>query len=217
MGRFGWKAEQPTVLQQTAGAFLGDMGITTSLFAQENCPASQHECSAKTSGGLPAAPEIDDARREKIALYSSTLALPARRRPATNVEVRKGKQLFHESGCAGCHVPSWTTSADVAIPELAQQKIWPYTDLLLHDLGTQLSDNRPVGLATGADWRTAPLWGLGHIPAVNGHLELLHDGRARGFAEAILWHGGEAQRSRDSFVRLSEGERTLLVKFLDSL
>lgn len=217
IGRFGWKAEQPTVFQQTAGAFLGDMGITSTVFAQENCPETQRECAAKPSGGLMNAPEISDPHLEQVALYSSTLAVPARRRPASDVQVRQGKQLFNESGCANCHVATWTTKHDAAIPELADQNIWPYTDLLLHDLGAALSDDRPTHFASGSQWRTAPLWGLGRTPAVNGHLELLHDGRARGFAEAILWHGGEAQASRDAFAQLNLNDRALLIRFLDSI
>jgi CxxC motif-containing protein (DUF1111 family) len=212
VGRFGWKAEQPSVLQQSAGAFNGDMGITSRLFPQQNCTASQPECDAALAGGEP---EISDELLEKLVLYSSALAVPGRRAP-DHADVLRGKALFAELGCDGCHVPSHQTG-DAALPELSHQRIWPYTDLLLHDLGDALSDERPTFDANGNEWRTAPLWGIGLIRAVNGHDRLLHDGRARGVAEAVLWHGGEAEASADAFRQLNRDERDALVRFVESL
>ena len=212
VGRFGWKAEQPNVLQQTAGAFLGDMGITSWLFPDDNCPEVQQACTDATNGGSP---EIDDATLEKVALYSSTLAVPVRR-DAEEPEVLRGKRLFMESGCADCHTPSHTTG-DSQIEALADQSIWPYTDLLLHDMGEGLSDGRPSFEAQGSEWRTPPLWGIGFQQVVNGHLFLRPAGRARGFAEAILWHGGEAEGSTEAFLSLDADERAALIRFLESL
>ena len=212
IGRFGWKAEQPDVLQQSAGAFNGDMGITSRLFPQQNCTPSQPECMGAASGGEP---EISDDLLDKLVLYARVLAVPARR-GGDDPEVLRGKALFAQLGCDGCHVPSHETE-DAAVPELSGQKIWPYTDLLLHDLGDALSDQRPVFAAKGEEWRTPPLWGIGLIRAVNGHDRLLHDGRARGVAEAVLWHGGEAEPSADGFRQLSREERDALVRFVESL
>ncbi|HMV69208.1 MAG TPA: di-heme oxidoredictase family protein, partial [Myxococcota bacterium] len=193
LGRFGWKANQPDLLEQTAGAFLGDMGITTALHPTQDCGAGQSACAAAPTGGEP---EADDTALDRVSYYSHFLAVPARRDVAGVIE---GKRLFHEAGCAACHVPSWTTGEAAEWPELSEQTIWPYTDLLLHDLGPDLADGRPDGEAGGQEWRTPPLWGIGLVPVVNGHDRLLHDGRARGVAEAILWHGGEAQAARDAF------------------
>jgi CxxC motif-containing protein (DUF1111 family) len=211
-GRFGWKAEQPTVLQQSAGALSGDMGISSRLFAEQNCPAAQADCIAAQDGGDP---EIEDATLDKLVLYSRTLAVPARR-GADDATVLRGKLLFDEAGCADCHTPRHVTGTG-AIDELSDQTIWPYTDLLLHDMGEALSDDRPSFAAEGSEWRTPPLWGIGLVEQVNKHLFLLHDGRARGFAEAILWHGGEAEASADAFRTLPAEDRAALVRFLESL
>ncbi|MDH5675034.1 MAG: thiol oxidoreductase [Myxococcales bacterium] len=211
-GRFGWKGEQPTVLQQSAGAFLGDMGITSSLFPSDNCPPSQTECAEAMAGGNP---EIDDAHLEKVGIYSATLAVPVRR-DADDAEVLRGKLLFAKTGCDGCHTSSHTTG-DSPIEALSNQQIWPYTDLLLHDMGDELSDGRPSYAAEGSEWRTPPLWGIGLMQDVNGHVLLMHDGRARGYAEAILWHGGEGEAAADAFRALDEVDRAALVRFLESL
>ena len=211
-GRFGWRAEQPTVLAQSTGAFAGDMGLTSWVVSGDDCTEGQPECLESASGGEP---EIDEDIVERINVYSSTLAVPVRRNWEDETVLR-GKKLFTELNCSGCHVPSFTTGPH-SIDALADQKIWPYTDLLLHDMGEGLADGHASWKASGAEWRTAPLWGLGLIPDVNGHLELLHDGRARGFAEAILWHGGEGEESREGFMALSSLDRDAVVAFLETL
>jgi CxxC motif-containing protein (DUF1111 family) len=211
-GRFGWKAEQPSVQQQVAAAFLGDIGITSRLFVDQNCLVDQEACMASTSGGDP---EIRDDLFDKVVLYSRVLAVPARR-GADEPEVLRGKLLFGEAGCDGCHVPSHETGdSDVSV--LGGQTIWPYTDLLLHDMGEGLSDERPSFAAEGAEWRTPPLWGVGLIREVNRHERLLHDGRARGVAEAILWHGGEGETAKESFRTLPAADRDALIAFVESL
>ena len=186
LGRFGWKANQPTVEQQAAGAFLGDIGITSSLFPDENCPSSQGECLRVPNGG---APEILDSRLEKVTLYAQTLAVPAMRDPEDS-EVTQEARLFVQSQCSVCHTPRHETGDTHPVAPLREQVISPYTDLLLHDMGPGLAYNRPDGQASGTEWRTPPLWGIGLVETVNGHTMFLHDGRARSIEEAILWHGG---------------------------
>ncbi len=213
LGRFGWKANEPTVAQQTAGAFLGDIGITTPLFPTQNCTAAAPDCATAPDGG---APEIDPDDFDKVVLYAGALAVPARR-DWTDPVVLEGKRLFAEVGCTACHAPLLTTGEHPTLPALSNQTIRPYTDLLLHDMGAGLADGRPDFLATGSEWRTPPLWGLGLIETVNGHSNLLHDGRARGPLEAILWHGGEAETARNNFARLDPSEREAILRFLNSL
>ena len=212
IGRFGWKANQPSVNQQNAGAFNGDMGITSALFPEENCPAGQDTCLGAPNGG---GPEIDAAKLEAVTFYARTLAVPGRRDQQDEV-VLQGKALFHEAGCASCHRPSMVTAAS-SLPELEGQTIYPYSDLLLHDMGGGLSDRRPDYLADGNEWRTPPLWGVGLVPTVNRHSNYLHDGRARGLAEAILWHGGEGGPSRVAFEAMPASDRAALIRFLESL
>jgi CxxC motif-containing protein (DUF1111 family) len=213
VGRFGWKAEQPTVRQQAAGAFLGDIGISTSLFPGKDCSASELLCQTASEGGDP---ELTDSLLDAVALYSRYLAVPVRRK-ADEPEVLAGRQLFRDVGCASCHVPEHRTGELDLHPELSFQLIFPYTDLLLHDLGPELSDQRPVFEAEGGEWRTPPLWGLASYQTVNGHDRLLHDGRARGVAEAILWHGGEAEAAREAFRALAAPDRKRLAEFVESL
>ena len=213
LGRFGWKANQPTVMQQTAGAFHGDIGITSTLFAEENCPQAQAACREAPSGGSP---ELPDERLSKIDFYVRTLAVPAMRNVDSSV-VRGGAQLFVEVGCAACHTPRHVTDEDYPTLPLRGQVIFPYTDLLLHDMGPGLADGRPDGLASGSEWRTAPLWGIGLVEAVNGHTRFLHDGRARSIEEAILWHDGEGRASRDAFKGLSREDIKAVIEFLRSL
>ncbi len=213
LGRFGWKANQPTVEQQAAGAFLGDVGITSTLFPEENCPAAQDACAAAPNGG---APEIPDERLAQVAFYVQTLAVPAMR-SVDDPRVRQGAELFVQTGCAACHTPRHVTGNDHPVEPLRNQTIFPFTDLLLHDMGEGLADGRPDGLATGREWRTPPLWGIGLVSVVNGHTMFLHDGRARSIEEAILWHGGEGQASRDNFMVLTRDEREALLQFLRSL
>lgn len=212
IGRFGWKANQPNVRQQVAGAFLGDMGITTSLFPNENAPFGVN-LSLIPNGGTP---EISDVNFERVVLYSRTLAVPARRDYAEQ-NVLKGKKTFNTIGCSSCHFSKIQTGNTHPIVALRNQTIRPYTDLLLHDMGPDLADNTPDFLATGSEWRTQPLWGIGLIQTVNGHTNLLHDGRAKNVTEAILWHGGEAKSAKDKFKKLTAQERTDLLTFINSL
>lgn len=213
LGRFGWKAEQPSVRQQVAAAFLGDLGVTSSLFPEQDCMPAQEACSEAPAGGEP---EVEDLILERVQRYSELLAVPARTAHA-DAEVLSGKALFEDLGCGGCHVPSHVTGSEHAVSKLHAQRIWPYTDLLLHDMGEGLADGRPSFGASGREWRTPPLWGLRFYRVVNDHDRLLHDGRARGVAEAILWHGGEAEPSKVGFVALSKSERAALIRFVESL
>jgi len=212
IGRFGWKAEEPSVRQQSAGAFQGDMGITSSLAPTEPCTSAQSECLDSPSGGEP---EIDDESFDKVVLYSQTLAVPERA-GWNEPQVLRGRALFREASCSRCHVPRHRTG-EHEVAALSHQVIWPYTDLLLHDMGEDLSDDRPVFGATGREWRTPPLWGIGRVRQVNRHELFLHDGRARGFAEAILWHGGEAEGAREAFRHMPKDDRAALIAFLESL
>ena len=212
LGRFGWKANAPNIKQQSLDAFSGDIGITSEHHLEENCPPIQVECSVAPNGGEP---EMPVARAERLVFYTQTLAVPAMRN-VDESEVRKGAEMFLKAGCAACHTPSYTTGSH-EIEALSEQTIFPYTDLLLHDMGDGLADGRPDFLATGNEWRTPPLWGIGLIETVNGHTRLLHDGRARDFSEAILWHGGEGEESRDAFRNMSKKERDALIAFLKSL
>lgn len=213
LGRFGWKANMPNLLQQTAGAFVGDIGITSSMFPMENCTDAQGDCQATTNGGSP---EIEDDNIDAVLIYISNLAVPARR-DVDAQDVLKGKNIFNNIGCASCHVPSFTTGAHPRFNHLSNQKIRPYTDLLLHDMGEGLADNRPDYEADGNEWRTPPLWGIGLIETVNNHTFFLHDGRARNIEEAVLWHGGEAESSKNAYTQLSKADRERLLKFLNTL
>ena len=213
IGRFGWKANQPNLLHQTAGAFVGDLGITSDLNLMENCTAVQTDCLTSINGGTP---EIIGEDLQKVVLYASSLAVPGRREWDTP-EVLEGKKLFIESGCADCHTPLLETGIHPTIPALSNQVIRPYTDLLLHDMGEGLADGRPDFQATGSEWRTPPLWGIGLIETVNGHTYYLHDGRARNLLEAILWHGGEAENALNNFINLTKEQRDAIIRFLNSL
>ncbi|NQV79563.1 MAG: thiol oxidoreductase, partial [Alphaproteobacteria bacterium] len=213
LGRFGWKANVASLRDQNAGAFLGDMGITTDVFAAENCPPAQRDCLRIASRATGV--EADAQRLDDLTFYMESVAVPARRR-VDDPAVQRGETLFLQIGCAGCHTPRVATG-DHANPIVTRQTIQPFTDLLLHDMGDGLADSRPDFLASGTEWRTPPLWGLGLIETVNGHEFLLHDGRARGMAEAILWHGGEAENVRELFRSLPADSRDDLLTFLRSL
>ncbi len=213
LGRYGWKLGQPTVRQQSAGAFNGDMGLTTSIFPADECTAVQVDCLLEPSGGEP---EVSDDILDFVVFYSSNLAVPGRRN-VNNPIVLQGKQLFHEAQCAACHIPTLKTGDSEVFPELANQTIHPFTDLLLHDMGEGLADNRPEFLANGREWRTTPLWGIGMTETVNGHTLFLHDGRARNLMEAILWHNGEAETSKQRVLSFDAEQRNALIKFLESL
>ncbi len=213
LGRFGWKGNQPGLEQQNAGAFLGDLGITSPLFQDQNCPPVQTACQEALSGGEP---EVDQEKIVQVTYYSRLLAVPGRR-AVNDPEVLRGKALFQDAGCASCHVPSLETGVLEGFPELSGQSIRPYTDLLLHDMGEGLADGRPDYLATGSEWRTPPLWGVGLVPVVNHHSRFLHDGRARDLTEAILWHGGEAEQAQRAFLSMSAAERAALLRFIEDL
>ena len=210
LGRFGWKANQPTLRQQVAAAYHDDMGITTSLFMVENS-AGQSQLTEHS-----ATPEVSDQILEVVTFYVQTLAVPARRN-VDDPQVKHGEQLFAEAQCASCHIPTLRTGVLTGVPSVSNQTIHPYTDLLLHDMGPDLADNRPDFHASGSEWRTPPLWGIGLVRRVNGHTNFLHDGRARGLMEAILWHSGEAEASRQTVEQMSKAERDALIAFLESL
>lgn len=212
-GRFGLKANMPDLRQQIAGAMLGDLGITSSLFSQQNCTASQVACRAAPDGGQP---ELSDSQLDDIEFYFAHLAVPSRRHVDTP-EVARGEALFASAGCAHCHRPTLRTGAHPRFPRLSDKVIAAYTDLLVHDMGEGLADGRPDFDAGGREWRTPPLWGIGLTERVNDHSEFLHDGRARNLTEAILWHGGEAQTARDRFARLLPADREAVLAFLRSL
>ena len=277
LGRFGWKAGAATIVDQSAAAMSGDIGVSNPLAPapwgectehQRACRAGPHgagsgpgagsdssgagpEASSGSGAGSDSGSEPNsgvgsDSDRfeapatvmDAIVFYSRHLAVPARR-AADDPMVLRGKALFYRSGCTGCHTPKHATRADWPLEPLAGQLIWPYTDLLVHDMGEGLADGRPEGDvrghagsdtegragggapdrggASGREWRTAPLWGIGLTEVVNGHTRFLHDGRARNLIEAILWHGGEAQPSRDAFRAMSNEERDALLAFLRSL
>jgi CxxC motif-containing protein (DUF1111 family) len=212
LGRFGWKANVATVEEQTAGAFLGDVGITSWLHPDQSCTPAQVECLAAADGGTP---EVSDDKLDRVVFYTRTLAVPARR-DVGDAATTRGEELFGQLNCSACHVPELRTG-DADVAALSDQTIRPYTDLLLHDMGPGLADGRPDGEAGPSEWRTAPLWGIGLTDEVNGHTRFLHDGRARSLVEAILWHGGEAEAARKGFLALTRPERDDLIAFLNSL
>jgi CxxC motif-containing protein (DUF1111 family) len=210
LGRFGWKANTASILTQVATAFNQDMGITSSVLPVESSfGQSQYD-------GLSDDPELPDSLLNSVKFYAQTLAVPARRN-TTDVTVKRGEALFISMKCVNCHKQTFTTGVDVSRPYLSNQVIHPYTDMLVHDMGPGLADNRPDFLAGGTEWRTAPLWGLGLYTTVNSPGYFLHDGRARTITEAIMWHGGEAEQSKTTFSNLSSTDRAAVLKFLQSL
>ena len=212
LGRFGWKANAPNLRQQNAGAAVGDIGITSPMFPDDNCAPGQVRCAdAAIHGG----PELSESFLDRMTLYTQVLAVPDRR-DALDPAVNRGEALFRAAGCAECHMPTLVTG-DHPVAALSGQTIHPFTDLLLHDMGDGLADGRPDFLAGGREWRTPPLWGIGLVETVNGHSNFLHDGRARNLAEAILWHGGEADTARSAFVAMPKADREALLTFLSSL
>ncbi|MBU3728943.1 MAG: c-type cytochrome [Phycisphaerales bacterium] len=213
VGRFGWKASQPTIGAQVVAALHEDMGITSDAHRDEALTARQRESAAHASGGDP---EIDAHRVRRISHYVRALAVPAQRN-ADSAAGAKGRALFDSLGCAACHTPTLVTGPDSPLEPLRNVTFHPYTDLLLHDMGDGLADNRCDGDASGREWRTPPLWGIGLIETVNGHTRYLHDGRARSLEEAVLWHGGEAERARSAFIHLPSRDRAALLAFLESL
>ncbi len=220
LGRFGWKASKPSIRAQSAAAFAGDIGISTPEMPDNygDCTKAQTACRALPHGeqanlGVSEAP---DPVMDLVTFYSENLAVPMRR-DVDDPEVLKGKQVFYQSGCPACHQPKFVTSRKAENPAHRFQLIWPYSDFLLHDMGEGLADNRPVGDASGQEWRTPPLWGIGLTETVNNHTRFLHDGRARNLLEAVLWHDGEARQARDAVVALPPADRQSLIRFLESL
>ncbi len=226
IGRFGWKASQPNLKQQTASAFHSDIGATTFFFPEKNCPEVQTKCrelpsAAKCGGqggctGNTFRPEVLPSRLSNITTYLQALNIP-QRRINDQEKTLAGETLFSQVGCAGCHVPTLKTGSKGPIKELRNMSFHPYTDLLIHDMGEKLADHRPEGSADGQEWRTPPLWGIGLLSAISGHLGLLHDGRAQSVEEAILWHGGEAEKTRKRFTNLTKSERESVIEFINSL
>ena len=212
LGRFGWKANQPNVRQQVAAALSGDMGITSVLFPNESGPFGVDLTKIPNGGNF----EITDQNLDRMSFYSSTLGVPARRN-YFDQNVLEGKKIFESIQCTSCHIPKIQTGNTHPIVALHNQTIRPYTDLLLHDMGPDLADNAADFKATGSEWKTPPLWGIGLIKIVNGHTNLLHDGRARNVEEAILWHGGEGQSAKEKYKKLNVTQRENLLAFINSL
>lgn len=210
LGRFGWKANTPTVREQSAGALANDMGISNPVF-----PVEPNRSQSNGDDGNYHGMEINNVQMDNIEFYCQTLGVPARRN-LDDMDVRRGEYLFNELGCALCHVPTMKTGYS-KVAALNEQTIHAYTDMLLHDMGDGLADNRADFLATGNEWKTRPLWGIGLTGVVNSHENYLHDGRAKGLEEAILWHGGEAQAIKDKYKALKKEDRQKLIKFLRSL
>ena len=210
LGRFGWKAGAPSVLVQTAGAYNEDMGVTNYLKPVES--------STGQSNGDPivVSPEVSSEDLENVVFYIKTLGVPAGR-DFDEPEVIAGYHVFDRINCSSCHIASFTTGTYDGIPEISSQKIYPYTDMLLHDMGDDLADNRPEFQANGNEWKTRPLWGIGLTTLTSGNTSFLHDGRAHNLIEAILWHGGEAEKSREDFRKLSAKDREALLRFIESL
>jgi len=213
LGRFGWKANVPSLKQQIAAAALGDMGVNSNLFPEQNCPPVQVVCSKQLPGNFP---EIIDHEIDAVELWLQGLAVPARRDVADS-GVKRGAELFAGAQCAVCHVPELRTGRFSNLPQLSDQVFHAYTDLLLHDMGEELADGRPDFAAGPRDWRTPALWGLGLSQTVSGSTAMLHDGRARNVSEAILWHGGEAESAREAFRNMTRQERADLVRFVEAI
>jgi CxxC motif-containing protein (DUF1111 family) len=244
LGRFGWRGTSASWWQQTAIALNGDMGVTTSLLPKHFCGQASNgaDCCAADANG----PELNDGDLERMVRYASLLAVPPQRyfageqplgiyaptilaqtpaqtaaqEPAEVVmqtRVARGGGLFEKIRCTACHLPALPTGRPPRFDELRGQTIRPYTDLLLHDVGPALADNFPQGQATAQEWRTAPLWGIALLSSINPNVRYLHDGRAHSIEEAMLWHGGQGQASRDRFKAMSAANRQLLLDFLKSL
>lgn len=210
IGRFGLKANTSTIRVQVATAYNQDMGITNSIVSQESCYGQSQ------ADGLKDDPELPDSTLNRVIFYIKSLAVPARRN-VTDAVVKHGQQLFTQINCSGCHKVTVQTGVDLTLAAISNQRIHPYTDLLLHDMGTDLADDYSDYLANGNEWRTAPLWGIGLFEKTNGTPYYMHDGRARTIEEAILWHGGEAGNARQQFMQLGKTDRDAVIAFLKSL
>lgn len=223
LGRFGWKAGTTSLRHQIASALNTDMGVMTTLMDTPDCGTAQGDC-GNTQGA-----ELSDVHFDNLVRYVALLGVRARRGLEDDV-ARDGEALFADIGCATCHRPTVTTSDHHPLAELRSQTIHPYTDLLLHDMGPGLADSLGEGVASGAEWRTTPLWGIGLSPCVTGGVvgpnqnqectpdaSYLHDGRARSIHEAILWHGGEGELANQAYQDLSDTEQAALLRFLETL
>jgi CxxC motif-containing protein (DUF1111 family) len=204
IGRFGKKAATYDLLQQTATAYNQDIGITSSYETDD------------TYTGQPIDPEVSNQTVLDVVFYLKTLKAPIQRNQ-TDADIISGKQVFTSIGCAKCHVPQLTTGSS-SIATLSNKTFFPYSDLLLHDMGAGLNDGYTEGTALPQEWRTPPLWGLGLSKnSQGGQYFLLHDGRAKSIEDAIILHGGEAQTIKNNFLQLTAGEKEKLIKFLESL
>lgn len=220
LGRYGWKAGNPTLHQQNNAAFNNDIGISTPVFpnAYGDCTLAQRQCRELPDGNTEAQDGVEASQKmiDWLLFYSRNLAVPARP-DAAKADVLAGKQMFFDAGCNNCHRPSYQTASQADMPEQSDQLIWPYSDMLLHDMGEGLADNRPEFAASGREWRTPPLWGIGLSETVNAETNYLHDGRARTLLEAVLWHGGEAKTAQQAVIAMSAEQRNNLITFLESL
>lgn len=220
LGRFGHKAELPSVAHMSALAFSSDIGISSPIFPEGwgDCTQTQTDCRAAPHGGsaIHGGHEISAEGLDLVTFYARNLAVPARR-GLDDPQVLRGKEVFHTTGCTACHRPKHVTARLPDRPEQSFQLIWPYSDLLLHDMGEDLADTAPDGVQIAREWRTAPLWGIGRTADVSGHSQFLHDGRARSLLEAILWHGGEAEAARARVTTMPKADRDALIRFLESL
>lgn len=205
VGRFGWKAEKVDVRHQVAEAAFDDMGLGSSLFPDQGKA------------------ELTEDELARLVTYMRLVAVPGQR-THSDPQVLQGEQIFKTVGCANCHVTDVVTGANHPFTELRRQDIKPYTDLLLHDLGADLADNSGIAASddpsappAASEWRTPPLWGTGLLATINGHTGLLHDGRAANVLEAVLWHGGEAEATKQRVTQLSAAERAALLAFVASL
>ena len=220
LGRVSARATTPTLRQQATDAFVADMGLSPPLRPEPwgDCTAAQPDCRAGPHGehAVQDGRGVSAEALDLVTLYAGTLAVPARR-DVDDPEVLRGKPLFHGTSCAACHAPKFVTHRLADRPWHSFQLIWPHSDFLLHDMGPGFADGLPAGSATGSEWRTAPLWGVGHTEPVSGHTLFFHDGRARSLAEAILWHGGEREAAGDAYAAMPEGDRAALVPYLESL
>lgn len=215
-GRFGLKANQPSLRVQVAGALSGDMGLSSPIFPEQPCTQKQARCLAAPNGNDADGFEVPEPLLASMVYFTASIAVPERRRPEDPMVLR-GQVLFDDVGCSGCHVARFVTVVNDALPHLSSQEIWPYTDLLLHDMGPDLADGREDFDATGSEWRTPPLWGAGLARAMHARVGFLHDGRARTIEEAVVWHDAEGRPSRDRFAALAVEDRRALVAFVRSL
>lgn len=228
LGRFGAKASTPSVLAQGASAYRNDMGVTNYLFPTENIAGTPLLASYRAANPLDDGQngsEVSEDLLKRVMFYASTLAVPARRN-VNDAQVQRGAALFDSAACVKCHHPGFVTgehagifgpSGTLAVPAVQGQTIYPFTDMLLHDMGEGLADHRSDFAASGREWKTRPLWGIGLTQTVNPLAGFLHDGRARTLEQAVLWHGGEAERAKESFRTMSAEDRAALIAFLKSL